>query len=424
MVLENRYNRTAGRRYKARLGEGTDTMTGDWRRVVTEEIVGNEIPVCTLSRGEKIYRKGRSLILSFPDSNRKVLSSAKLNGGFFESPETVFNTTGIGGEAEMALMTEGFPSYMEYSRMCAEKVGINPDKAVGLGTAVTMDKAAVVTKQEDVTEVTAIVTAGVEGNGGRAGDPSSYDQSKKYMERSGTIVIILVINADLPESAMARAIVTATEAKTCALQQLMARSVYSTGIATGSGTDQVAIICDSGNPLKLTDAGKHSLLGELIGKAVIEAVLKALDNWAGLNGISQRDVLKRLRRYGVESKNIIAKAPSDIPAGVFAAALDTVSKDGSNVALVASVIHIQDEICWGLLDDCEGVEVGEEMIRSFVGSNIDLSGNLIDDLASMVSVLAERLVRGRCLQINASASLCNPAPPQGQCRPALRSLMQ
>ncbi len=362
---------------------------------MTEEAVGGEIPVCTLSGGERIFRKGRSLVLSFPDANRKVLSSAKLNGGYFESPETVFNTTGIGGDAEMALMTEGFPAYMEYSRMCAEKIGIDPEKAVGLGTAVTMDKAAVVTEHEGITEVTAIVTAGVEGNGGRAGDPCSYDQSKKYMEKSGTIVIILVINADLPESAMARAIVTATEAKTCALQQLMARSVYSTGIASGSGTDQVAIVCDSGNPLKLSDAGKHSLLGELIGKAVIKGVLKALDNWAGLNPVSQRDVLKRLRRYGIESKDIVARAPTDIPAEQFAFALDTVSKDGSNVALVASVIHIQDEIGWGLLDESEGVAVGEEMIRGFAGPDVYLEGNLIEDLSSMIAVLAERSVRGR-----------------------------
>ena len=73
--------------------------------------------------------------------------------------------------------------------------------------------------------MTAIITAGIEVNGGRAGDPASYFQESGKIERiGGTINTILLIGADLPERTMVRALITSTEAKTAALQELMAQS--------------------------------------------------------------------------------------------------------------------------------------------------------------------------------------------------------
>ena len=55
---------------------------------------------------------------------------------------------------------------------------------------------------------------------------------------------------------MARALVTATEAKTAAIQELMGGSLYSTGLATGSGTDNMMIIADAESENQLTYAGE------------------------------------------------------------------------------------------------------------------------------------------------------------------------
>ncbi|MCL2147837.1 MAG: adenosylcobinamide amidohydrolase [Methanomassiliicoccaceae archaeon] len=333
-------------------------MTGTWRDFIRDEEVGGRALVASLPGGEAVERQGRSLIVTFPDDRRVVLSSAHFNGGLFEGPAAVFNTTGITGEAGDSLMGKGPGEHLAYSEECARKVGLDPRKVVGLGTAVTMDKAAIVTKSSGRTSVSAIVTAGVEGNGGRAGDPASYDQLEKFQARDGTIVIILLIGADLPAHSLARAIVTATEAKTCALQQLMASSVYSTGIATGSGTDQIAVVCDSGSGVKLTDAGKHSLLGELIGKCVTEAVLRALDNWAGLNPASQRDALRRLARYKVREEDCLPSNGGEASL----AALRKASRDGDVVAAIAAAIHIQDEVGWGLLAEEDGWRAAERIL--------------------------------------------------------------
>ena len=370
-------------------------MTAHWRDIVNAEVVGEREKVCTLPGGETVERQGRSLIVSFPDRGRAVLSSAKFNGGFFTAPSAVINTTSMGGEAETSLMSAGLNEHIAYYRECAKKVGLDPDTVVGLGTAVTMDKAAIVTKTVGRTSVSAVVTAGVEGNGGRAGDPASYDQSERFQEKNGTIVIILLIKADLPAHSMARAIITATEAKTCALQQLMAPSVYSTGIATGSGTDQIAVVCDSKSKIKLTDAGKHSLLGELIGKCVTEAVLKALDNWAGLNPVSQRDAMKRLARYKVgdsEYLNCVENEVSDKDG--FITSLKRISTDGKIVAAVSSAIHIQDEIGWGILTEEDGKRFAEYSLSHVLLDNgihdhhLEKNGDIISNATLMLSYLA------------------------------------
>lgn len=354
-------------------------MTKNWRDVLKAEIIGEKEHVCDLPGGETIIRQGRSLIVLFPDSKRLVLSSANFNGGLFNHPQAVFNTTGIGGEAEMSLMREGQEEHVQYSAECAKKVGLDPDRVIGLGTAVTMDNAAIVTKTVDQTSVSTIVTAGVEGNGGRAGDPASYDQLEKFQYKNGTIVIILIIQADLPDHTLARAIITATEAKTCALQQLIAPSKYSTGIATGSGTDQIAVVCNKGSDIKLSDAGKHSLLGELIGKCVTEGVIKALNNWANLNPQSQRDACKRLSRYKVNDLDYLKfiEDIKDIDKKMFLKYLKEFALDEKTVTYISAVIHIQDEILWGLITDDIGKKVANRMLLDLLIDK-DIKDNIIE----------------------------------------------
>ena len=116
----------------------------------------------------------------------------------------------------------------------------------------------------------------------------------------GTINTILHINANLDPGTLARTIMTATEAKTAVLQELMARSHNSGGLATGSGTDGIISICNPESSLKLTNAGKNSKLGELIGKTVMAATREALFRQSGLCPDRQRDVLRILGRFGID----------------------------------------------------------------------------------------------------------------------------
>ena len=212
-----------------------------WEKIVREENPGERKKKCTLPSGEEVFIHGRSLVIVPPDLGRAVLSSARSNGGYFENPTAITNTTSLEGEAGNELMRAGREAHDLYWKICMEKINVDPLTTVGMGTAVTMDKASVTTMSSGGITVSAVITAGVEGNGGRAGDPASFNELEMYREKSGTIVIILIIDANLPPHAMARAMITATEAKTCVLQQLMARSLYSHGIASGSGKDLVAV---------------------------------------------------------------------------------------------------------------------------------------------------------------------------------------
>lgn len=60
--------------------------------------------------------------------------------------------------------------------------------------------------------------------------------------------IMLFIDADLAEGTLARALVTCTEAKTAAIQELLVPSRYSNGIATGSDTDGTIVVSDAECP--------------------------------------------------------------------------------------------------------------------------------------------------------------------------------
>ena len=94
--------------------------------------------------------------------------------------------------------------------------------------------------------------------------------------RPGTINIILLVDGNVTESAMAGALVTATEAKAAALQDL---EVTDPGgnVATGTSTDAVVIarIRRMGGPVHLY-AGTVSPFGRAVARAVYDAVAEAV----------------------------------------------------------------------------------------------------------------------------------------------------
>jgi iron complex transport system substrate-binding protein len=142
-------------------------------------------------------------------------------------------------------------------------------------------------------QVFALVTAGVEGNALRL----SQDEGKFY--EPGTINIILLTNCRLSPRAMSRALISATEAKTAALQDLDIRSAAQPLAyqATGTGTDNIIVV--GGQGPAIDNAGGHSKMGELIGRAVYQGVRQAV---AKQNGItSGRSLWQRLqeRRLGL-----------------------------------------------------------------------------------------------------------------------------
>ncbi len=337
--------------------------------ILTSDTTGHDLKLLLeTSSGEKVYRNDDSIVVRLPE-HRNCLITSYVNGGYSEGLEAIFNHQPKPTEGCRSEDMEG-GSVEAYIRIHAARLGINPEKVAGMMTAAKMKNAAIATRSFRTLDVTAIVTAGIEVNGGRAGDPASWhEENGKSVYVGGTIITIILISSHLPAHALTRAVMTATEAKTVAIQQLMAPSKYSTGIATGSGTDQMGIVSNMDSPNVITWAGKHSKVGELIALCVIEATTRALELQTGLSPVSQRDMLVRLERFGIDEKKYWEVASSssfdgENRKGPFIRTLREFAKNPAVVAMTASMLHICDEIAWGLVPELSGKKAALSMMKA------------------------------------------------------------
>src|SRR6202522_2043774 len=251
----------------------------------------------------RLVRTGRFLITELLKPHR-VLSTSTRNGGQTEALRYLVNHQSCEGadhrERHAHITGSGLESY--HDAACGE-MGLDGNLAAVMGTAANMNYAAVAQHRDDPMLVTAVVTAGVQGNAACAGDPASWRETETGWEKGptvgGTINTILLSNHSLTEGALARAVVTMTEAKTAALYELAVSSLYSKNLATGTGTDQycVGAPLNAGKPL--TSTSPHAKLGELIGLAVKQATLEALRWQNGLETSYTRSIFIALGRYGL-----------------------------------------------------------------------------------------------------------------------------
>lgn len=209
-----------------------------------------------------------TLILSF-NEKRRVLST--IEG--YKKVKYVANTYVPYVESENFTR-----NYRIFRKSLLKILGISHNDIALLSTGVNIDNLAICEQSFQEFSVCCMATAGVKGNAQRVGvDTATYvERNGKFMRISGTINIILLTNPVLSTGAMARAIITITEAKTVALQDLDVRSAFTPQCqATGTGTDNVIVVSGrSGEKVKFL--GGHTKLGELIGFSVKNAVTKAI----------------------------------------------------------------------------------------------------------------------------------------------------
>ena len=158
---------------------------------------------------------------------------------------------------------------MRITIACAQRSVLPAGATAVMGTAANMNYVAVVREADEDVKVTAVVTAGVEGNATAAGEPATWRETDAGMQKvpvyAGTINTMLFINRPLTAAALARVVVTMTEGKSAALQRLAVPSKLHVDLATGTGTDQYCVAAPLGGGKPLTSASPHVKLGELIG---------------------------------------------------------------------------------------------------------------------------------------------------------------
>ncbi|AQU03033.1 MULTISPECIES: adenosylcobinamide amidohydrolase [Dehalococcoides] len=166
--------------------------------------------------------------------------------------------------------------YRQVFSKALSAIGIPLSKVLVLSTGVTMDHLAFHEEKQGDLWVAVLATAGVESNALRIGQDKSsgIDRNGKF-KPFGTINTIILTSESLPQSALASCFITATEAKTIALDELGVMSAYTPGLkASGTGTDQIVAVSGTGD--KATYVGGHTLLGELMGRSVTLAIKEAL----------------------------------------------------------------------------------------------------------------------------------------------------
>ncbi|MGH9341684.1 MAG: adenosylcobinamide amidohydrolase [Acidobacteriota bacterium] len=255
----------------------------------------------------EIVREGRFIVVELR-TEHKVLSTSYCNGGQVRGVGYLVNHQSCEGTAHhhrhdliRRLNQEGY-----HLQVCQE-MGLDPGKVALMGTAANMNYAACVARRDEDLSVTAVVTAGTQGNAACAGNPAQWRETEFGWQQispvEGTINMILLFNVPLTDAAVARAVVTMTEAKTAALYQLAVPSLYSEDLATGTGTDQYCIACPVDESRRaLTSTSPHVKLGELIGRAVLEATKEALRWQNGLEPSYTRSLFHALGRFGLREE--------------------------------------------------------------------------------------------------------------------------
>ncbi len=161
-------------------------------------------------------------------------------------------------------------------------LNLPPAETAILLTGADMDNLALRKEEYQEFKIVTLVTAGTKSNAQRIGvDKAGSLERDGRFETLGTINMIVLTNASLSEEAMTRGIITLTEAKVIALEDLDIRSSYNPEIrATGTGTDNAIIV--SGEGPRIDYLGGHAKMGELMARAVTSAVKEAIFKQDGI----------------------------------------------------------------------------------------------------------------------------------------------
>lgn len=320
-----------------------------------------------------LRRSGRFFVADLHESHR-VLSTSVRHGGQVDHVHHLLNHQSCEGTAHRDRHRVIVEQEAYHEQVCAE-VALPAGETAVMGTAANMNYAAVVTETDEGLEVTAVVTAGVEGNATCAGEPAAWRETDAGTEKvpvyAGTINAMLLINRSMTPGTLARAVVTMTEGKTAALQRLAVPSKRHVDLATGTGTDQycLAVPLAAGKPL--TSASPHMKLGELIGLTMRKATMEALRWQNGLEASYTRGVLHALGRYGIREATLF----DDIAPFLEASQLELLRKNAKAALyepMVGASAHALATVCdrlrYGTIPDSVGPEAMTQHAAMFAAN--------------------------------------------------------
>lgn len=190
---------------------------------------------------------------------QQVLSSAVLNGGTTITQDLLNLRVDKCAYDTTQTPEQSLENHLEQLQV--------PLNGIGMMTAASMKSFSHQQVSYQSLEVHCFVTAGLS-------NARQIGESADSRLQAGTINLWLYVNQPLSMAAQVEAVMMVTEAKTAALFENQIKSTKNSQPATGTGTDSLAII----SPTKSDDShlhsycGKHTILGELIGKSCLSAL--------------------------------------------------------------------------------------------------------------------------------------------------------
>lgn len=269
-----------------------------------------------------VRQRGRFLVAELRTPHL-ALTTCDINGGLRRELRWLVNHQSCEGHGHAdhlhQMLAAGPRPY--HDKLCAE-LELDPARTAVMGTAANMEYASLATERDAALAVTAVVTAGVHGNAGRAGDPGKWDVTTANCRQvppiAGTINTMVLFSCGLTEPALVRAVATMTEAKSAALADLSVGSRQSAGLATGTGTDQFCLAAPLTAEPPRSWTGKHTRLGELLGRAVLRATKESLRWQNGLETSLTRDLFHILGRFGLRRETWLEWARHHAPPAEYA----------------------------------------------------------------------------------------------------------
>jgi iron complex transport system ATP-binding protein len=209
-----------------------------------------------------------NVVAVISDTPLNTLSSGIYNGGY-KKVNAILN---------VSVPDSYNDEYLHYDPMnliydAQKKLQVTTD-FVAMLTAAKIQNLSITTRQVGDVEIVAIATAGW-----RHGESAGEDiKNGHYVP--GTINIMVILAANPTDSCLVGLFLTATEAKTAAMNDYDIRSRYSGDAATGTVTDSLSVAA-TGVGEKIEFGGPASSVGQLVGSAVRQVVKEAADKQEG-----------------------------------------------------------------------------------------------------------------------------------------------
>lgn len=351
------------------------------------------------SDGDEILKNSDTVLVKFGPERNGIITSW-LNGGYNEDLSAVFNHQ-LSQENIDKYGDGGILDFLKdlSSDLCND-LDLRSDKLSGLITSADMNSYSIACERYRDIEVIAITTAGARVNAVSAGDLASYyeinadyrydldedSDNNQNPNKPGTINTILLINTKLDESSLLLAEMIAVEAKAVALRDLMVSSNYSNEIATGTGTDGIAIFSNMDSENFTDNVSKHAKIGELIGKVVIDSIKDALAKLQWLTPTYQLNALVRLDRFQYNLDDFYnnylpkhVKIDDEEDKRKFILSLIGISKNPELVSYVSLIIHLLDQYRYGLLSKKTVLKASNSILENQLNNDEWLSMKLLLD---------------------------------------------